>query len=152
MPPPVPLPPVSETHDELWDDERCHVETWVCITESPLWGVSFLFVMRSRTIQLGVMAQICILHYALSYAFCICNRVGLAKVCILYSVFCILYFRSHPWPLGFGKGMYSVFCVLCSVSCILDPTSHPWPLDFGKGLHSVFCILYSVFCILYSAF
>ena len=47
--------------------------------------------------------------------------MGLAKVCILYSVFCILYFRSHPWPLGFGKGLYFVFCIWQQiVFCILS--------------------------------
>ena len=76
---------------------------------------------------------VCFMHYA----FCICNRVGLAKVCILYSVFCILYFRSHPWPLGFGKGLYFVFCiwqqiVFCILWQELDACFSSTPVDLRR--------------------
>ena len=93
--------------------EMCHVEPWVCITESPLWGVCHLFCdeVPYNTIKS-------------------CGPILYSVLCIMHSVFA----TEWVWQ-------RSAFCILYSVFCILDPT--PGLLVLAKVciLYSVFCIL-----------
>ena len=68
--------------------------------------------------------------------------------CMLYSVFCIIYYVFHSaFCILYHLFCFnSAFCILYSAFCILY---HLFCFPFCI-LYSVFCILYSVFCILYS--
>ena len=77
--------------------------------------------------------------------------------CVLYSVFCVLYFvfciLCSVFYIEFCI-LYSVFCVLCSVFCILYSVyGILYSVFCCILLNSVFCcIVYPVLCILYSDF